>query len=155
MENSPHLTLSLLNRFLELIVSYQDYKEINDEALLELIKLIDKEEQFWHIEGKKLYKKKSWLKDLDRISRAKREQEEINSIRDIRLRIIRQLQAKLAEEFGIEPDNEQIIKIAVNILKRGKIKAALMLGVDIDNVPDMPTDFYIINYGENKVEIKL
>lgn len=150
--NSPQLTLPLLNKFLELIVSYHDYKEIDDQGILELISIIDSEEAFWHVEGKKLYKKKAWLKDVDRAERARKEREEINNIRDVRLRIIRQLQSKLAQEFGVDSDNEQVIRIAVNILKRGKAKIAAMLDVDIDNVPEMPINYCIIDQG---IEIKL
>src|SRR6266581_1807456 len=105
--NPPVLTLNLLNKFLELIVGYYDFKEIEDDALLELIKLIDMDEKLYHIEGKLIYKKRAWIECLDRKERRRKEEEVINNIRDLRLKTIRQLQYKLAEEFGLEHNNEQ------------------------------------------------
>ncbi len=150
--NPPLLTLSLLNKFLELIVTYHDFKQIDDEGILELIKFIDCEEKCWHVEDNLLYKRKAWLESLDRKERKRKENEEIGRIKDIRLRTIRSLQAKLADEFGLEKDNEQIIILAVNTLKKGKLKLADYLGIDIRDIPDMPVNYVII---DGKMEIVL
>jgi len=125
---------------------------LEDDVLLDLIKLIDDQERFWHVDGIKLYKKKAWLESETKKERRRKEDEIISEIKNIRLKVIRQLQYKLAEEFGLESNNEQIIKIAVNILKTGKTKLASILDVDIKDIPDMPVRYTII---DGKVEIVL
>ena len=155
--NSPQLTLPLLDKFLSLSIGYRDYLEIDDEGILSLVTIIDNEEQLYHVEGKKVYKKKAWLKDLDRLARQRREHEELMTIKDERLRKLKEIQLRLSEEFGVDKDNEIIIKMALNIIRRGKEKTANMLGVDIDNVPTMPTSYYILDYPttDGHMEIKL
>lgn len=150
---NPTLNQPLLNKFLNLLkFSFSGYCEIEDEDILELIKIIDSKEDFWHVEGRKLYPIKEWRKDLDRIARERREKEEIDAIRDVRMRAIRQLQYKLAEEFGLEKDHEEVIKIAVNILKKNKKIMAAALEVDISDIPDMPIRYMVI---DGKTEIIL
>ena len=155
--NSPQLTLPLLDKFLSLSIGYRDYLEIDDEGILSLVTIIDNEEQLYHVEGKKVYKKKAWLKDLDRLARQRREHEELMTIKDERLRKLKEIQLRLSEEFGVDKDNEIIIKMALNIIRRGKEKTANMIGVDINNVPTMPTSYYILDYPttDGTMEIKL
>jgi len=148
--NPPLLTLPILAKFLDLIISYQDFKQINDEPLLELIKLVDKEEKLYHIEGTIVWKKKSWLSDLDNIARKKRESEIINSIIGERKRALKELQFKLAELSGLEPDS--LLNIALSILHKKKVDTAKLFNVDISNVPDSPVNYTII---DGNIEYKL
>jgi len=148
--NSPLLTLPILNKFLELIVGYPGRKQIDDTALLELIKYIDKEESCWHVEENILYSKKEWLQDLDKIARDKRNSEIINSIKDERKRALKAIQFKLAEISGLEP--EKLLDMALSMLHKRKVDTAALLGIDISNLPEMPTSYIII---EGNVEYRL
>ncbi len=148
--NLPILTLPLLNKFIDLIIGYVDFKDIDDEALLELVKAIDKEESFWHVEGIRLWKKKSWLVDVNNVNRKKREQEIINSIIDERKRVIKELQFKLAECSGLEPD--KLLNMALSILHKRKTATAALFDIDISNIPDSPVNYVII---DGSIEYKL
>jgi len=149
--NSPLLTLPILNKFLGLIVGYQDFKQIeNDPGLLELIKFIDSEEQFWHVEDNILWKKKSWLGDIDNITRKRRESEIINSIKDERKKALKTIQYKLAEISGLDAD--KLLDMALSILHKRKVETASLFGVDISELPDMPVNYIII---EGSVEYRL
>ncbi|SRR6266446_476761 len=148
--NSPLLTLPILNKFLELIVGYTGRKQIDDLGLLELIRYIDKEEQFWHVEENMLYSKKEWLQDLDKIARDKRNSEIINSIKDERKRALKSIQFKLAEISGL--DSDKLLDMALSILHKKKVETAKILGVDISSLPEMPVHYIII---EGQVEYQL
>ena len=148
--NTPFLTLPILNKFLELIVGYPGRRQIEDSSLLELIKFVDKEEQFWHVEENILYSKKEWLADQDNISRRKRESEIVNSIVDERKRVLKELQFKLAELSGLEPD--KLLNMALSILHKRKVDTASLFGIDISNVPDSPVNYIVI---DGSIEYKL
>ncbi len=148
--NSPLLTLPILNKFLDLIVSYQDFVQINDKGLLELIKFVDKEESFWKIEDNLLWKKKCWLQNADILARKRRESEVINNIKDERKSALKALQFKLAEISGLEP--EKLLDMALSMLHKKKVETAALLGIDISNLPDMPVNYIII---DGNVEYRL
>ena len=144
------LTLPILNKFLELIVGYTGRKQIDDVSLLELIKFVDSNEDFWKVEENILYSKKEWLTDLDKIARDKRNSEIINSIKDERKRALKIIQYKLAEISGLDAD--KLLDMALSILHKRKTDTAALLGVDISELPNMPVNYIII---EGNIEYKL
>ncbi|HEX9232460.1 MAG TPA: hypothetical protein VF849_00135 [Blattabacteriaceae bacterium] len=141
--NSPLLTLPILAKFVDLIIGYQDFKQIDDNNLLELIKLVDNEEKLYHVENNILWYKKAWLKDIDNIARKKRESEIVNSIVDERKRAIKELQFKLAELSGLEED--KLLNMALSILHKRKVDTAKLFNVDIENIPDCPVNYIVID----------
>src|SRR6266550_1559497 len=100
--NSPLLTLPILAKFVDLIIGYQDFKQIDDNNLLELIKLVDE-----------------------------------------RKRAIKELQFKLAELSGLEED--KLLNMALSILHKRKVDTAKLFNVDIENIPDCPVNYIVID----------
>lgn len=143
------LNLSLLNIFLEEIVSYHDFKEVKNKNILEICKLVDHEESFWHVEDNKIWKKKIWLKEESRRESIRKELENLKQIKDSRMSAWKELQIKLAEAVGTEM--ELVKDLALKTMKN-KSGLAKLLGVDLTLVPDMPEKYTLIE-GNKTYEI--
>ena len=136
-----NLTLPLLNEFMDEILSYYESKELKSQGLIDLIKAIDKDEKFYHIEDKIVWRKKYWLQHENYIAAMRARHEAITKIADARKAALKSIQLKLAEATGMDPD--VLLPIALNTLRNRK-QLAILLGVDLNDVPDMPEKFTII-----------
>lgn len=139
------LTIQLLNRFIEEILGGYEFKEFKDQALIDLIKVIDPTESFYHVDKKKIWKKSAWIKEEEHINKIRQYNKELITIRDKRIFALKSIQIELSKATGMEP--ELLFPLALNVLRNRKPLADI-LGVSLKDVPDMPENYSIIE-GKN------
>jgi len=135
------LTISLLNRFVEEIISYHDYKQFEDKQLAELIAAVDSEERFWHVEGSCVWKIASWRDCQVNVERraalSLKENEVFTSRKDAHAALTQ----SVMDMFGA--DRKLAHKFVLNILHSKNNTKAQLLGIDISKLEE-PNKPYII-----------
>lgn len=138
------LTLAVLNRILEEFIPYQDYREIKDTAVLDLIAALDHEERFWHVEDKLVWRIKSWRECLVNQTKkrelALKERDIVNTRKDV----LAQLVDSIMKLFSID-SRKLAFPIALKILHKKDIKKAALLDVDISAVQELPVTYTILD----------
>jgi hypothetical protein len=132
------LDLPLLNHFLRLAMGGWDHLPVNDErqrlAILPLIKELDPEEKFWHVEGDMIWKIDPW-REIEKITLLRREKREIEA-QELEVRKITkdELTNAIKKKLGYM-DNQQVEQLALCILRAENEEARHMLaaqfGIDL------------------------
>ena len=159
------LTLKLLNAFCENIVTFNKCVPIKDaHHIIDAIGSIKGADDLWHVsttrdkdEPKRniyhLWKKKEWLEDVERREQLKKDNAKYNTALDERRAIFDTLRRQICYELELGPDamgTKEVIKIAERMLKKKSRSASLIFGVDLENVPELPTP---VKYLDEDIEI--
>jgi predicted ribonuclease YlaK len=141
---NPPITLELHRRYLDLIFGHQDKLVIEDSIIVQLTKLLDAEEQYWHVKNNEVWKIKAWKDAAERIEERRRILEEYKDKVDKRKAVLDLLTLKVMENFGLE-DRNIAGQLAWNMLMKKNIGAALLLGVNIVDLPELGQKHIIID----------
>ena len=144
MTTLPQITLDLHRRYLERIIKQADYLDVDDDVILALTIALDNEEQYYHVEGKTIYRIKAWKQSLERRERVKIELEAFKKDVDKRKAAWDLLTSKVKEEFGFD-DEATARQIAHGILVKNKVGAAMLLGVNLMEVPQISGSYRVID----------
>jgi DNA integrity scanning protein DisA with diadenylate cyclase activity len=141
--NPPQITLELHRRYIERILQQTDYVEIDDNVILALTAALDSTEQYYHVEGKMVYRIKYWKATSERRELLKLQLEEFKTKVDKRKAALAMLTTKVMDEFGFE-DRDVARQIAHGILVKNKIGAAMLLGIDLAEVPKLEGKYMVV-----------
>ena len=139
----PTLSLELHCRYLELLLKQSDEIEIPDDVIRALTIALDEQEKHYHVEGKKIYRIKYWKQHEERRELLKIELEKFKADVDKRKAAWNLLTLKVKDAFGFE-DEAIARKIAHSMLVKNKVGAALLMGVDLTEVPPLTGTYKVI-----------
>ena len=139
----PQITLALHRRYLEKLLGHHDYMEWDDDVILALTAALDAEENFYHVEGKMIYRSRYWKMASERRELLKQQLEDFKNKVDKRKAALDMLTTKVKEEFGFD-DTDAARQIAHGILVKNKMGAALLLGINLAEVPQLSEKYIVI-----------
>jgi hypothetical protein len=141
---NPPITLDLHRRYLELIFKQADEITVEDDVVRALTIGLDSAEDYYHVEGKVIYRAKYWKSHTERRELLKQQLEKFKADVDKRKSAWDLLTTKVKEQFGF--DDEGIArKIAHGMLVKTKVGAALLMGVDLTQVPQITGKYIVID----------
>jgi hypothetical protein len=141
---NPPITLDLHRRYLELILKQADEVTVEDDVVRALTMALDSNEEYYHVEGKVVYRSKYWKSHTERRELLKAQLEKFKVDVDKRKAAWDILTTKVKDQFGF--DDEAIArKIAHGMLVKNKIGAALLMGVDLTQVPQITGKYIVID----------
>jgi hypothetical protein len=148
--NYPTLNPCLLHDFLEELTGFHDKVEIRNPKLVTLIRLIAPPQ--WHLElPNLLWRIKPWQISQERRTRIQAAAEAYNSIVFERKAALNQLIDGLINQMGI--DREQALIVAVKILQNKNVQIANIYGVDLNELPELPSKHHVIEEGKIVYEL--
>lgn len=145
--NKVDLPLALLKKLLDELLHYE-YRELSDTTLVPLIKLIDPDERFTHIEktddGKyHLWHKHLYLHSQERRSKVRAEMEKDRNLLQAREEFRSGVLIALSREFL--PSDKRTAEFASLIVEKimtGQSDLlAKALGIDVTQIPPLPGTF--------------
>jgi hypothetical protein len=142
------ITIDLLSRFLNQILGNLDYKQVEDEVILNLVKVLDPESRIWHVNGKCIWRSLAWRKDCERQVELKKRMREYADKIDKRKETLEILTLKVMEFFNLT-DRDIAFGLAHSMIINKSIGKAIMMGVDIRGLPELEKPHLII-VGNNK-----
>jgi hypothetical protein len=143
------LTIQQHCRYLNLFLGELDYKECPDKSILELTKILDKEENYYHVESNTLWRIVPWRKAYERDQALKRMMAEEN----IRLDERKQAYYKLAEGLGRHfkgMDNTILLRMAEKLMNDNNVGAVLFFTnneIDLEKIPKLNRTYLNLDSG--------
>lgn len=141
------INLELHKRYLNIILGELDYKELNDDVLLNLTKLLDSDETTFHVEKRCVYKISAWRKSLERrelvAAKMKAKMKEIAGKIDNIKDTLELLALKIMETLSLN-DREIANQLAYNIYRKKLYSQAIYMGVDISKLPELEQPHQVI-----------
>lgn len=144
-----HLTIELLNRFLNLAIKDFDYKEIEDPLIVDLIKALDHDEKYWHVEGKnKIWRVKFWRQAIENEMIRREQARKYKLALDKRTEFLNMLVDAIMNQLGID-DRQQAMPLALKFLKQNNKKAMTLLGLEFEGeIPELPNRHQVWENGK-------
>lgn len=145
----PELSVQLHCRYLNLFLGNLSYKECTDKGILELHKILDPNEEYFHIEGSEIWRISPWKKLLEQENERKRQHKEEMDRLDERRRAYYVLLEGLAKEFkGM--DNVVLRRLAETLMNTNNAGAvAYFTGgkIDLNSVPTLNRNYTNLDSG--------
>lgn len=158
------MDLPLLNSFLELILDYRPCCQITNDRILECIKTTPGYDKCWHIEDNTtVWRKKEWLDSEKRKEQARADKvifdEALHARREAFFNLCKSIisMLELGEYTTVMDDKHQrafVYRMAEKFIKNKSTTAEQFFGVDITNLPELPSQVIVLNEkGKKEYEV--
>lgn len=132
------MDIKLLNVFLEEILGNLHDKEIINDLILKLVKHLDAQEQYWHVEGKRLWRIKAWRLAHEKHERLREQSRQYNEVVNKRKEAMLTLIKNVAESLKLDPNHQVVMLVVQKIITSRSNDLAKQYGVDLTTIPDLP-----------------
>jgi hypothetical protein len=130
--------------YLNEILGDNDRKEIKSKGILELTKLLDAEELYFHVQGNMLWRIGFWKKDQERVEEIKKREAEANAKLDARKQAFYTIAKGVQQKFvGLELN--LVYKLTESIVNDNNYGAAFYFTdgkLKLEDVPKLPFPKY-------------
>lgn len=135
-----------LRKFIDLFIGDAQYRALPDLPIAQLIKLLDPTEECCHIEFPNtdnmleapiLWHKHHWMNEYARIQKVRAQSDKNREAWLIRREYLKQIIRAYMKLMGLT--QEEVLPLAIKVIKDKNIILAKQLGVDITDMPDAPS----------------
>jgi hypothetical protein len=142
------LNKELLSKFLEEIIGFKSHHTLKNPELASIIQLVDPDSAKWHInDSRVVWRLAEWRTEYARLEQIKKDSALYNSTLDARKLVVEQLSEGIRNFLGVE--STLALTLALDMIHKDNVAGAMVFGVDISNIPELPKRHIVIEEGRS------